>query len=669
MDSVVMEESLNSEVAGNDFVDKQWLYVNDNNNQSYTGQVVVDTTSLSNSGAYLNWSEGFLLFPLILQMDWTTVGTATPTTGGAVNLGAGSDLDWVQGMKSGYWNILHNMSVEFNNSTIVQQSNFLNVFCSFKANTSWSDADVKNWGSVTGYCPDTSTSWVFNATANDVDNTLGASGVGLCNNRNGLFLPILSVSASASTSASAAFPIAITTTTTTNSTQKTLPDLASGSLYGCVNTGFYQRQKWLNFSLQANLGTNQNQKGSNQAYLLGSGPTALADPTANGNFSAVFMSCVQSNNATTRAMIFPAIVRLKDVCDFFAKCPLLKGSTMRFYMNTNQVQFMTQSVQSSQTAPAAVDGITTTLCGSMGLVGQPTILGGGQTCPVMVASCDIGQGCENLGGVTAGGNATTAILHTLSIAKTQFLSAVAVPAAAGGGTVTASSYSAPITSVRLYCPAYTFAPLAEARYLSLAPTKKIIYNDIFQYTIPASSVALGSTFSVLVTNGIPNLRSIVAMGFLPNATATTAGNGVTTAAGVYQSQSVGTLQSPFSSSGGSPDPIIIQNFQIQVSGKNLFINQLYYDFEQFTEQLVSSNQLNGSLTTSLGSGQISQTDFQRLYRYYYGNVSRHLPSEDGVSKSIQLLGQIVGGVAPTMLVFCEFEKEIVVDVRSGMRIV
>lgn len=650
MDSVVMEESLNSEVAGNDFVDKQWLYVNDNNNQSYTGQVVVDTTSLSNSGAYLNWSEGFLLFPLILQMDWAA-------SGGAAALNATSDLDWVQGMKSGYWNILHNMSVEFNNSTIVQQSNFLNVFCSFKANTSWSDADVKNWGSVTGYCPDTSTSWVFNATANDVDNTLGASGVGLCNNRNGLFLPIQSVSA-----------VIAGPATVTNSVQKTLADLTSSSLYSCVNTGFYQRQKWLNFSLVANLGTDQAQKGSNQAYLLGGNNAALANPTSNASFAAVFMASVQST-ATSRAVIFPAIVRLKDVCDFFAKCPLLKGSTMRFYMNTNQVQFMTQSVQSAQVAPAAADGVVTTLCGSMGLTGQPTILGGGQTCPVMVASCDIGQGCENLAGVTAGGNATTAILHTLSIARTQFLSAVAIPAAAGGGTIAAANYIAPITSVRLYCPAYTFAPLAEARYLSLAPTKKIIYNDIFQYTIPAASVALGSTFSVLVTNGIPNLRSIVAMGFLPNATATTAGNGVTTGAGVYQSQSVGTLQSPFTSSGGSPDPIIIQNFQIQVSGKNLFINQLYYDFEQFTEQLVSSNQLNGSLTTSLGSGQISQTDFQRLYRYYYGNVSRHLPSEDGVSKSIQLLGQIVGGVAPTMLVFCEFEKEIVVDVRSGMRIV
>jgi len=653
MDSVVMEESLNSEVAGNDFVDKQWLYVNDNNNQSYTGQVVVDTTSLSNSGAYLNWSEGFLLFPLIMQMDWTATSATVPA------LGANSELDWVQGMKSGYWNILHNMSVEFNNSSIVQQSNFLNVFCSFKANTSWSDADVKNWGSVTGYCPDTSTSWVFNSVANSATNSLSASGCGLCNNRNGLFLNITSVSA-----------VVAGPFTVTNSVQKTLTDLGSSSLYSLQNTGFYQRQKWLNFSLVANLGTASTQRGSNQGFLLGANGVALANPTANSSYAAVFMAAVQAS-ATSRAVIFPAIVRLKDVCDFFAKCPLLKGSTMRFYMNTNQVQFMTQSFPTTQVAPAAGEaatGLTTITPGSMGLVSQPVILGGGQTCPMMIASSDIGQGSENLGG-GGGGADNTAILHTLSIAKTQFRSAVAVPAAAGGATITAAEYSAPITSVRLYCPAYTFAPLAEAKYLSLSPTKKIVYNDIFQYTVPSSAITVGQTFSVLVTNGIPNLRSIVAMGFLQGPTAVAgSGNGTTSAAGVYASTAVGTLQSPFSSSGGSPDPIIIQNFQIQVSGKNLFINQLYYDYEQFVEQLVSSNQLNGSLTTSLGSGQISQTDFQRLYRYYYGNVSRHLPSEDGVSKSIQLLGTIAGGVAPTMLVFCEFEKELVVDVRSGMRI-
>ena len=60
MDSIVFEESVNTEVSSSEFVDKQWLYVNDNNNGSYSSQVVLDTTPLANSGSYINWSEAFL---------------------------------------------------------------------------------------------------------------------------------------------------------------------------------------------------------------------------------------------------------------------------------------------------------------------------------------------------------------------------------------------------------------------------------------------------------------------------------------------------------------------------------------------------------------------------------------------------------------------------------
>ena len=69
-DSIVFEESVASEVSISEFVDKQFLYVNDNNNGSYSSQVVLDTTPLSNSGSYLNWSEAFILIPLQLQLDF-----------------------------------------------------------------------------------------------------------------------------------------------------------------------------------------------------------------------------------------------------------------------------------------------------------------------------------------------------------------------------------------------------------------------------------------------------------------------------------------------------------------------------------------------------------------------------------------------------------------------
>jgi hypothetical protein len=145
-----------------------------------------------------------------------------------------------------------------------------------------------------------------------------------------------------------------------------------------------------------------------------------------------------------------------------------------------------------------------------------------------------------------------------------------------------------------------------------------------------------------------------------------ASNGTAIAGGV----ATASILSPFSSTPSSPDPLSIQNFQIQISGKNLFISQLQYDYENFVEQLSASNQLNGGLTTAMASGLVGKSDFQSLYRYYYGNASRSLPSEYGVAKSVQILGTIASSLAQKvdLMVFCSYERTITVDVRTGLRI-
>jgi hypothetical protein len=207
-------------------------------------------------------------------------------------------------------------------------------------------------------------------------------------------------------------------------------------------------------------------------------------------------------------------------------------------------------------------------------------------------------------------------------------------------------------------------PIAESRFLSLTPTKKIVYNDLFYYSY--STIASGSTFSFLVSNGIPNIRGILVVPLLPrgsNGVASTYAS-VTPLAGVTTSS----LLSPFSTTGGTPDPISISNFQIQISGKNLFISNLLYDYETFYEQLVSSNQLNGSLTTSLSSGLIGKSEFQNLYRYYYGNASRSIPSEDGVAKAVQISGVNNSPQTIDIACFVEFERALTIDLRSGSRI-
>jgi len=619
MDNLVFEESINAEVPTSEFVDKQWLYVNDNNNGSYTGQIVLDTTPLANSGSYINWSEAFLAIPLVLQVE---AGDAAP-------LSSTLALDWSVGMKNGFFQIIHSLTVEFNNGSIVQQTPFLNVFSSFKNLTSWSQEDLKNWGSVCGFYPDTAKSWIYNnnTSASNTANLLNTSGQGLCNNRNAPLVQIASIGTT------------LATNTQYNST--TTATLASNDFRANYNEGLYKRQSWLNFNLTASAGTITSTS-ANQVALLATTSGVLTSTGLN----AIFMSYVQQD-AKTRSIVFDAVVRLKDVCDFFQKCPLLKGSTMRIYINTNQTYFTCDAINAEYTSAAS--GVQSA-SGILALTATPTILGGGGTNPVMVASMDIGQGMYPMVPIAVATTLTKESLKIgLSVVKTQF---------SGFTTVV----SAPITAVRLYAPAYTMSPISEQRYLSLSPTKKIVYNDIFQYQY--SSVASGS-FSFLVSNGLPNIRSVLVCAFLPkgsNGTAQTYAG--TTTTGITTS----TLLSPFSTSGGTPDPISLTNFQIQVSGKNLFNNQEQYDFEAFHEQLVSSNQLNGGLTTSMASGLIGLEDFQWLYRYYYGNVSRSIPSEDGVAKAIQILGTNNSPITVDLMVFVEFQREITVDVRTGARI-
>jgi hypothetical protein len=625
MDNLVFEESVNSELSQSEFVDKQWLFVNDNNNSSYSSQIVLDTTPLANSGGYINWSEAFFAIPLILQIESAAIADANFV------------LDWSVGLKSGFWQLLHSMTVEFNNGNIIQQVPFLNVFCSYKNLTSWSQNDIKNWGSITGFYPDSPRTWIYNNAANALANPLSANGTGLSNNRLAPYFNLDLFSAANPTSAA-------TGANVTQSLGTTATYATSSSNYAPsqFNTGLATRIAWLNFDLGTTTGQNgtpQIAGSSNQSILLG----------YQGTNALTFQSYVNTQYANCRALIFDAVIRLKDIADFFQKCPLLKGSTMRIYLNTNQCYFPATVTRGSFTAATLTDPITQTGSQSLQLTGAPVILGGGATCPVMMTSADLGQGCYNLNPLATGAVNAVAVNVALSIVRTQFNQMTNV-------------VSAPITSCRLYAPCYTMSPIAEQRFLSLTPTKKVLYNDIFQYQFSN----IPSNFNLLVTNGISNVRQVVVVPFL-NQTS----NGVA-GAGNYAGVLTSTLLSPFATSGGTPDPIQFTNFNIQVSGKNLFLQQIQYNYEMFYEQVVSSNQLNGSLTTSLSSGLVGFEDWSNLYRYYVGNVSRSLPSEDGVAKAIQILGTIPqidqAGIAVNLMVFIVFEREITIDLRTGARV-
>lgn len=599
------------------FAEKNWLYCNDQNQGSYSGQIVISTTSLSNNGSFVDYKEAYLVIPTVLQVQSSSL-TVVDTA-----------LDYAVALKSGAWNLLHSMSVELNGGNVVQQTGFLNVYSSFKNLTTWSEDDLKCWGKVTGFCPDTHDSWVYNTGVAIATNVLAGNGTGLSNNRIAPTFALNGVSASrAGFATSAAY--------TTNWVTGTEATVNSDSVNGCVNHGLMQRMKWLNFQVgagaTAQFAAGMNNASANKSALLGSDATRT---------KALFKGYIESTG-TGRSIVFPAIVRLKDVCHFFSQLDMAKGMALTLYINTNQCL-----CKFTQVAQGAANDGTWASYGSLQLTESPQILGGGGTCPFMLSSASAGQGMANAvaPGLVAGAAAVPGLVG-VSICRTQF-------------SAFTDQVSAPITSVRLYAPCYMLTAQNEAKYIS-RPIRTISYEDIFQYQFNNTA----SDFNFLVSNGLPGLKSVLVMSFLPQASNGTVGGGGVYAGGVLSSS----LLSPFSSSGGTPDPVALTNLNCQISGRNILTDNQQYDFQAFTQQLATSNQLNGGQTTGIASGLIGLDEFDSLYRYYYFDCSRGRPGEAGVPRSIQILGQVVGSIPVNLLVFATFTREIKIDVRVGQRV-
>jgi hypothetical protein len=718
-DHLIYEDAISTELyTSSEFVKKQWLYVNDNNQGNYASQIVLDTTSLSNSGQWMGWSESFILMPLVLQFETATAQTTTTTASANINIfntvmTADACYDWVAGLKNGYWQMIHSLTVEFNNRNVVQQVPFLNVYSSFRNLTTWSKGDLENWGQLAGFYPDTADSWVFNNKTNDPTvatiNLLGTSGIGISNNRNCPYVAIsgfadlfnngnANATVGAGGTLSGAVPACFNFTT-----RCTVPNASVRMLY---NHGFQVRQSWLNYTTvvpsDANLGlqlpatvyaqatangtpnTNVGVVGSFTVRSTSANQGVLLNPTAS---SQTFQANISSPTANSRAITIPAIIRLKDVCNFFEKVPLLKGSTMRLYINTNQCYFTAQYINGllqaipPLVATPTVGSVVDRQYSAVGITVAPQILGGGGTNPIMLASNDLGQGGYNCspyqlansagtgGGALDNANYIPPSVMTVkvgvSIAKCQFQSQFP----------SSGTQACIIQQCRLYCPAYTLSPIAEQQLLSLSPTKEILYEDIFQYSFSQQS----GTFNILVSNGVPNIKQVIVIPFLSatsNGVATqyaSSCSSLNTITPIGQPMlSTATLLSPFATSGATPDPITIQNFQILISGTTLFQAPTIYGFEEFYEQVVSINQLNGSLTTGLGSGLIGYDQWQHLYRYYVGDASRILPSEEGMARSVQIQGTLPyaqGGQLVDIMVFIVYEKKITINVSTGQEIV
>ena len=190
-------------------------------------------------------------------------------------------------------------------------------------------------------------------------------------------------------------------------------------------------------------------------FMFGQDETAPAIASYNTgqtlvNSTAAYDTCYRSGKraqtAGSATWSIYAKLRLKELSDFFEKMPLLRGSTIRCYLNTNQSVVTFQTVGGGITAATCAPVVTPLLI-------NPTVsVIGGLTCPIMISSAAWGCRCSTL--------PNDVYTVSVSIYKNNFQGL-------GVGIAPATSQ---LSACRLYCPVYQMSPLAERVEISFAST-------------------------------------------------------------------------------------------------------------------------------------------------------------------------------------------------------
>jgi len=588
-DTLLFDMSQSTEGTPQIFVRRDWLSILDNMNQSYVGnQSIIDTSQLANSNKYMSYYEATLIVPLLLTMTSVTAGATGFTTG---------NYDYVMGLKNWLGTIVHSFTLDYNGTTIIQQTPFVGLWNTFCLMTSFNYNDFTEWASI-GFYPDTSTSWTYSAQLTG-GATFTEEGVGITNNQNQLAL---------------ISPVGILGQTSTG------------------NIGFYKRQQYFAFDgVQANapnggnvpiIGTSGNTNGLVPVSLLNNSYKSYIFNKVNG--------AVGSTGCLQQAII--GQIKLRHLHNFFQEVPLLKGVFMKMTMNLNNTSFTL--------------GITNGT-GWVGIGNVVCPLGGVN--PLMVASASTTNGSSTL--------ATNTYNFSIAVGAKVLSSSQT--------TANGVAQSPMLASVMLNIPSYVYNPIYEQAYLS-SSVKTIVYNDLYQYQV--LNVQPNQTFNNLITNGISGIQTVLVLPFYSVGSASITSTGGTTS--TTGNQGISPLQSPFTTEGGgTTSPLcLLGNFNVVISGQNAIYNTERFTYEQFTQQLYGLNATNGGLTDGVNSGLVNQMDFENMYNYYAVNVSRMLPIEEAVPKSVNIIGQNLTNVSLDLYVFVNYKTSVSIDILTGSRV-
>jgi hypothetical protein len=589
-DQYIYDESMQDKKIKYPVLRKRILYQTDSNNSSYqTNTLSFDLSQFANvnSGELLDFSNGELCLPLIYTLQGPSAVVGAPTE----NLANGSVWDFRLGPKCGAWQLIHSASITYANREVLSPSaSFLNEIISFRALTSWSDSDIRQYGTQCLYALDGSNSWQW--MVQDVA-TIGANGSrmlagnGICNN---WVLPAFNSAETALTN-----PVVGVV-----ANRYYLNSKAGDVPFG--NQGLVSRMKMINNKIKIT---------ANATYDISTVFTQNADMLRGKNvydneLKNYTTEIINANaNNSYQYWVVTASIPLKFISPFFEALPLCRSAyvKMQFQLNNSYVVINT---------PANADG-----AGAQ-FTTAPNI-GFQNTCPIQISQ------------------RVTPVNHAATCTSLLATVNLVVPYSCNVANFTNPATQAvqirhPLGSARVTIPCLELNPDDAAEYLASNSAKTIEWESY--YTNYLTNVSPNNMVDYMITNGSTNISSILV---IPHISASQAIDSASYNAGTAV---VGftDARSPFSAAQPSP-AASYYNCQVLVGGRPILGDgqPINYNHEQFILNLYEAGKINGGKLTGLSVAQsLSLKDWSDGYRYLYA-VNRDVDNKSAVSVQVKFV--------------------------------
>ena len=202
---------------------------------------------------------------------------------------------------------------------------------------------------------------------------------------------------------------------------------------------------------------------------------------------------------------------------------------------------------------------------------------------------------------------------------------------------------------RLYVPTYTMSPTFEKSYLSQGE-KTIVYEDVFMKHIKIKGVG---GFQELLTNSLSRMQKLIIVPML--------------SASANGALGVGPAESLFATEPSTCSPYSIKDFNVQLSGSNLYQQSIEYKYEHYLNEMNGNMGVNANLETGLCSSMISSKDYNSNYGYIVCDLSRRYDYDDKTPLSLQIKGTIASGKELDLLCYVVYKKDMTIDLSTGAR--